>query len=75
VRSLLANRTSVSAHKKQEPALPIHYAIMREVNGLVFVCRQCDFKVDVSTFGKGLVGSARTLAAIEMNKHVAAMHP
>jgi hypothetical protein len=70
MRSLLASR-----NKKQESSLPIHYAIMREADGLVFQCKHCDFQVDISTFGKGLVGSERTLAAIEMNKHVAAEHP
>jgi hypothetical protein len=69
MRSLLASRN------RRESSLPIHYSIMREVNGLVFRCRHCDFKVDVSTFAKGLIGSERTLAAIEMNKHIGAKHP
>jgi hypothetical protein len=43
---------------------------------MFFVCNSCDFEIDLGSLGVGTHSpSARTLAAAEMNKHIAQNHP
>jgi hypothetical protein len=51
------------------------YRAIRNRSGIVFVCDQCDFRVELAKFGTALIPSKRTLGAAEMNTHIAEAHP
>jgi hypothetical protein len=56
--------------------LKVGYAILRLKDGVFFCCRFCACRVRVGTGKQGMGrGSARTLAASEINQHLAATHP
>ena len=51
------------------------YRAIRRASGIVFICDQCEFRVELAKFGRALHPSTRTLGAAEMNTHIAEAHP